>query len=550
MGQERTVRMPNFNQLQSAHVRVLFQDSEGYMWYGMKSDGLYRDDGYMLTSFRADFLHPEIQMNNNIMCICEDSRHRLWIGTKRGLYILDKKDYSIYSTGDAKLQTWTIDAVKASVGDSVWAYANKQLLVYDMKGNCVSQTPHDENPLVTPSRKKITDRRGNVWEIDDDGIPSVTGLPLVALHEVDMDTLSLRGVLPTNTAVLPPEHRVHYVWGTDDGTQWIGTQLGLWRVKPDSEPEQVGPNFGVVNTLAPADDGTVYLNTEWQGLIRYKDEIVTRLDTTIRNATELYLDNERLWICTSDGRLMYYDVKKDTIVDKSMECRLRGDAPAGIQVIDGIVFLLFNQRMMAYSPEKNVLHYLFPSDLDPQPKFFRRIYTDNENRIFVECETKTFQLVTRRDPRFSQKAEESIALSAYETYYGVYCLGMGTRNLNLEVGERVVHLFFTTFDFLNTSHVRYAFRRSGEKDWQYLEMGKNDVRIPHLTKGENVIEVKATDAYGDWSEDFITITIYCPPYWWETVWALIAYFVVGAILLACCIWLWRKVRIRFRWVKQ
>ena len=53
-GQERVVPMPNRQQLQSAHVRVLFQDKEGYMWYGMKSDGLYRDDGYSLTSFRSD----------------------------------------------------------------------------------------------------------------------------------------------------------------------------------------------------------------------------------------------------------------------------------------------------------------------------------------------------------------------------------------------------------------------------------------------------------------------------------------------------------------
>ena len=72
--------MPNLHQLQSAHVRVLLQDKEGYMWYGMKSDGLYRDDGYRLTLFRADFLHPEVQMNNNITAICEDNRNRLWVG--------------------------------------------------------------------------------------------------------------------------------------------------------------------------------------------------------------------------------------------------------------------------------------------------------------------------------------------------------------------------------------------------------------------------------------------------------------------------------------
>ena len=542
-GQERVVvPMPNRYQLQSAHVRVLFQDSEGYMWYGMKSDGLYRDDGYELTSFRADFLHPEVQMNNNIMCLCEDRLHRIWIGTKRGLYILDKRDYSIRPTGDKTLQIWTFDALKASVGDSVWAYANKQLLVYDLNGNCISRTPYDENPLVTQSRKEITDLRGNVWKIDDDGIPSITAQPLVMLKEVDLDTLSLRCMLPSNTSVLPPEHRVHYVWAAENGTKWIGTNLGLWRVRPDCEPEQVGPNFGVVNTLAPAEDGTVYMNTEWQGLISYKDEIITRLDTTIRNATDVFLDKEKLWICTADGRLMYYDVKKGTKVDKSLECRLQGDAPAGIVVMDGMVWLLFNQRLLVYSPERNVIHYIFPSDLDPQPKFFRRLYTDGKHRIFLECESKTFEMLTGRDAEMPKNMSETIALSAYETYHGIYCLGLGTHHLDLAVGERVVHLFFTTFDYLNTKHIRFAVRRSGEEEWQYLEMGENDARIPHLAKGENVIEVMATDANGEWSKDVFTITVYCPPYWWETVWAFIAFGVVAVIMLVLAFFVWRKVK--------
>lgn len=534
------VSMPNRYQLQSAHVRVLFQDSEGYMWYGMKSDGLYRDDGYTLTSFRADFLHPEVQMNNNIMCLCEDKYDRLWIGTKRGLYILDKHDYSIRPTGDKTLQIWTFDALKASMGDSVWAYANKHLLVYDRNGNCISQTPYDENPLVTQSRKEITDQRGNIWKIDDDGIPLVLRTPLVKLEEVDLEKVPLRCMLPPNTAVLPPEHRVHYVWEAKNGTKWIGTNLGLWRVRPDSEPEQVGPNFGVVSTLAPAEDGTVYMNTEWQGLISYKDEVITRLDTTIRNATDVYLDKEKLWICTADGRLMYYDVEKGTKVDKSLECCLQGDAPAGIVVLKGVVWLLFNQRLVIYSPEKNVLRYFFPSDLDPQPKFFRRLYTDGESRIYLECEKKTFEIMMTSDSR--RNVSENISVSAYQTIHGTYSLGLGARELNLASDERVVHLFFTTFDHLNTQHIRFAFRRGGESEWEYLEMGKNDARITQLSKGENIVEVMATDANGEWNKEFITIKIYCEAYWWETVWAFIAFGVVAVMMLVLAFFVWRKVK--------
>lgn len=546
MGQERVVQMPNLHQLQSAHVRVLFQDSEGYMWYGMKSDGLYRDDGYNLTSFRADFLHPDVQMNNNITAICEDSLHRLWVGTKRGLYILDKSDYSIHPTGDQVLQIWTMDALKATAGDSVLAYANKHLLVYDRDGNCVSKTPVEENPLVTADRRRITDQQGNVWQIDENGIPAIQMHRMVELEEVDLAALPLCCMMPNTMSGLPSEHKVHAVWKSDDGTRWIGTSKGLWMVRPNSEEgecEQVGPNFGVVNTVTLAKDGTIYMNTEWQGLISYKDGRINRLDSTIRNAYDLFLDKNDLWICTADGRLLLYDVDTGQKVDKSAECCLRGDAPLGIVVLKGTVWLLFNQRILLYSPEKKTIRYIVPFDLDPQPAFFRKLYTDGVGRIFLECETKSFEL--RLQDGLKQKdVSERIALSAYQTIHGISVPGMGGHRLELAADERVVHLFFTTFDHLNTQHIRFAFRRDGESEWHYLEMGQNDVRLTRLSKGEHTIEVKATDANGQWSKDVFTIIINCQPYWWETVWAYIAYVLLAALLLFGCFWLGRKSR---RW---
>ena len=52
--------------------------------------------------------------------------------------------------------------------------------------------------------------------------------------------------------------------------------------------------------------------------------------------------------------------------------------------------------------------------------------------------------------------EEAIVLSAYETANGMRRPGMNTNQLNLEADERVVHLYLTTFDHMNTRHVRFA----------------------------------------------------------------------------------------------
>ena len=56
----------------------------------------------------------------------------------------------------------------------------------------------------------------------------------------------------------------------------------------------------------------------------------------------------------------------------------------------------------------------------------------------------------------------------------------------------------------------------------------------HLTRisgGSQTIEVIATNMDGQWVEQVFTLTLNREPYWWETVWAYIAYAVVALLLL-------------------
>ena len=372
--------------------------------------------------------------------------------------------------------------------------------------------------------------------------------PVMELEEVDITKLPLQFNVPVSRAGLPEGHKIHSVWTMPDSTKLVSTSLGVWMVRGDqknAEPEQVGPNFGVVNTLSPGENGLIYMNTEWQGLISYKDGRIEKLDSTIRNAYDIFYDEGRLWICTSDGRLLQYDVKTKQKVDMSEVCCLEGDAPIGIVVLNAKVWLLFNQRLLIFTPfrdphAKPVIRYVFPSDLDPRPVFFRRLYSDGVSRIYVECEDKCFELKMTEEFK-RKKPAARIALSSYQTIHGVECPGMDTHELNLEPDERVVHLFFTTFDHMNTQHVRFAYRYQGEENWNYLEMGKNDVRLTQLAAGGQTIEVIATNLDGQWMDKVFTLTINRKANWWETVWAYIGYGAGALLLLAFCFGVGKKM---------
>jgi len=123
--------LPTQKQLPMATVFRVFHDSEGYMWYGTEGGGLCRDDGYTVTVFRSDFNTPHLLESNWITCITEDNNHRIWFGTKRGFYILDKTNYSITPLEDREIERWAIDAILSASDGTRWVSAGNKLFRYD-----------------------------------------------------------------------------------------------------------------------------------------------------------------------------------------------------------------------------------------------------------------------------------------------------------------------------------------------------------------------------------------------------------------------------------
>lgn len=80
--------LPNQSQLPVSNIHCIFQDSEGYMWYGTRGGGICRDNGYQIDQLGGDAIN----------CITEDKQGRIWIGTKAGLFFLDKHDYLLKAT--------------------------------------------------------------------------------------------------------------------------------------------------------------------------------------------------------------------------------------------------------------------------------------------------------------------------------------------------------------------------------------------------------------------------------------------------------------------
>lgn len=106
--------LPTQSQLPVGNIHCIFQDSEGYMWYGTRGGGICRDNGYQIDKFGG----------KNIICITEDKSGKIWFGTYDGLFYIDKKEYQVRATSyKGETSTLMCDSqgrLWASVGGTIY----------------------------------------------------------------------------------------------------------------------------------------------------------------------------------------------------------------------------------------------------------------------------------------------------------------------------------------------------------------------------------------------------------------------------------------------
>lgn len=161
-----TVRqVPIMEQLPSNTIQRIYQDKEGYIWLGTL-DGLCRYDGYRIVLFRSDMNNPNLLTNNEITCIAEDNNH-LWIGTKEGVNILDKKTYQIHHFKDNSIQNQEIKYILVSSDSSIWVGAGNEVFRYNpdfsLKSHYYNNSSDPNSLPNAPINSIYEDLSGNIW---------------------------------------------------------------------------------------------------------------------------------------------------------------------------------------------------------------------------------------------------------------------------------------------------------------------------------------------------------------------------------------------------
>lgn len=225
-------RIPALERLPVNAIHRVFQDSEGYMWYGTVN-GLCRDDGYRIRTFRSDFHTPGLLNDNLIAAITEDKLCRIWFTTNSGTYILDKKDYRITEVNHRLTKGNRVGHIFTTRDSSVWMGAQGKLLRFspDMKCREYSLYAGKErgeggvlNGLCEDRQGNllISLKRGDVWMYD---------------KEKDCFTPLTNGQIRQPGQIVQDEQEDHY---------WVATWGGgIMKLTVDSMKVSVEPQAGI-----------------------------------------------------------------------------------------------------------------------------------------------------------------------------------------------------------------------------------------------------------------------------------------------------------------
>ncbi len=218
--------------LSSALALSIYQDRQGFMWFGTE-DGLNRYDGYTFITYRNSPDDPHSLNNNVILALYEDKEGMLWIGAADGLNKFDAASgqFTTYrhDPNDANsLSDNKVWAIHEDANDALWIGAeNGGLNLLDRKTGTFTHYQNDPNDPRSLSHNTIRaileDKEGALW------IGTYGG----GLNRFDRTTGQFTAYRynPDDPNSLSHD-KVTTLASDGSGAIWIGTEGGLNRLDP------------------------------------------------------------------------------------------------------------------------------------------------------------------------------------------------------------------------------------------------------------------------------------------------------------------------------
>jgi ligand-binding sensor domain-containing protein/signal transduction histidine kinase/DNA-binding NarL/FixJ family response regulator len=215
------------NGLPTDAVKQIYQDKEGYIWIATL-DGLCRYDGNSIKVYKSNLYTPILLSSNQLSTIAEDSRNQLWIGTNKGLNVLDKTTGKFRKINKKGLDNSIIQVILTTRNGNVWIGTQRGIYNYVAEVDSFiffDNKSTDFRLRGNDVKTMIEDSNGNIW------IGTWNG----GLIRFD----------PRNGIFYPypqinPQNSAHIIFEDNQQRIWVGSwDYGLFRLENPLDPDKV-----------------------------------------------------------------------------------------------------------------------------------------------------------------------------------------------------------------------------------------------------------------------------------------------------------------------
>lgn len=379
----RKITTSQFSPKYHVEFSSIYNDSLGTLWLGTTEDGLYRFNKNRDMFTPVSFAHQDRKKLRYIRCLKEDLQGSLWIGTEDGLFIYNYADnsYSHFREDSRNPQTTLLDdavyCIFKSKENLMWIGTFFGGVNYtNLKDNNFNYITSDNGSQALNGKaisNIIKDSYGSLWFASEDGGISIlhsngkmeylnsstkpalngnnvhalveddlgriwTGNFVDGLHQIDRKNKrikSLKNTIGDNRGLscnsiykLFVHNSDSMIIGTASGVEVYHFKTGLFSVfdSPDILPVRV-------DDIVKDNQGILWFSTHFDGILSYNvatkqtrhykrgshgcDQMVSN------NIYSSFIDTKnRLWFGSSNGGLMFYDKRNDSIVVYGKEFEL------------------------------------------------------------------------------------------------------------------------------------------------------------------------------------------------------------------------------------
>jgi signal transduction histidine kinase/ligand-binding sensor domain-containing protein/response regulator of citrate/malate metabolism len=506
----------DLNSLGYGKVMTIMEDREGNIWSGTDKSGLsvYNAKVNKFGHYRNDVGDSGSLSSNWVSFIIKDSSDNVWVGSDGdGIdrFSPEERSFVHHSSGSNKFDRAWVNSIVEGLDGVIWFGSSVGLNRIDSVSGLVTTYPREGS-----IQGMIVDEEEGFWLGTDKGL---------AYFNIASEQFSAY-IGHEDVSVNNSSNWITSMIMDSDGGIWIGTLNGLDYFDTKSRrfvstsrlvAEHSGLSHGYVNSLALDRHGGLWIGT-MNGLSLVV--LVTGEFTVFGEADGLpdstiysvEIDNNGfIWMGTNRG-LSRLNPSTGIFKNYTVGDGLQGrefNAASSFKSKDGELFF----------GGTNGLNRFYPDELVPNRQVPKVVFT----------EMLTLNKPVLVKPESNEDGGFFLKLAIYET-----------PEIVLTSEESLVTFEFSAMQFLNPYKNKYAYKLEGfDEDWIYTDYKNRRATYTGLPDGDYVLQVKASNSDGAWSDESTSLKITVLPWFWDS-WK--AYFIYLVPMLVIFLFMLRSKR--------